>query len=211
MIGKVRVLDVGEKPESGVWPMPDLPYAVRAVVSVAIGHRLADEHVCEWPDGIKPDKALHVEHCNCGAYIDFAQQVVATLGLVGDADLTGVVADLTSRLRLAEQMERVAARHAMQKDVEVAEADANVARMRSEVAELRAVAASRDFELRGASEKADRFGKALQVCEHTVHLVAPTQADLAAAQQASGAYCTDWQPEHVHDDLPDFEYRQEGL
>lgn len=55
----------------------------------------------------------------------------------------------------------------------------------------------------------DRLRKALQVCEHTVHLVAPAVEDLHAAQQASGAYQTDWQPEWVRDDLPDFEYREE--
>jgi len=53
-----------------------------------------------------------------------------------------------------------------------------------------------------------RLRMALQVCEHTVHLVSPTEADVAAAQQASGAYCTDWSPEDVRDDLPDFEYRE---
>jgi hypothetical protein len=55
---------------------------------------------------------------------------------------------------------------------------------------------------------ADRLAKALQVCEHTVHRVDPTEAELHAAQQASGAYATDWRPEYVHDDLPDFEYRE---
>lgn len=59
-----------------------------------------------------------------------------------------------------------------------------------------------------AMNASDRLAKALQVCEHTVHLVRPDQADLHAAQQASGAYCTDWRPEYVYDDLPDFVYRE---
>lgn len=57
----------------------------------------------------------------------------------------------------------------------------------------------------------DRLRKALQVCEYVVHRVKPTDAEVHAAQQASGAYCTDWQPDHVRDDLTEdqFQYLEE--
>lgn len=52
----------------------------------------------------------------------------------------------------------------------------------------------------------ERLAKALQVCEHTLHLVNPSSADIHAAQQASGAWVTDWRPDEVYDDLPEFAY-----
>lgn len=54
-----------------------------------------------------------------------------------------------------------------------------------------------------------RLRSALQVCEHVAHRVEPSDAEHHAAQQASGAYCTEWVPAEVFDDLPDFEYRIE--
>lgn len=52
----------------------------------------------------------------------------------------------------------------------------------------------------------ERLHAALQVCEHAVHLLVPSPAQAHAAQQASGAWCADWRPEDVRDDLPDFVY-----
>ena len=63
----------------------------------------------------------------------------------------------------------------------------------------------------GPPDEIERLSKALQVCEVAVHTgrVVADDADealLHAAQQASGAWCTDWRPEYVADDLPDFRF-----
>lgn len=51
-----------------------------------------------------------------------------------------------------------------------------------------------------------RLKAALDVCAHTLHRRDPSPAEEHAAQQASGAGVTDWVPEYVEDDLPDFKF-----
>ncbi len=55
----------------------------------------------------------------------------------------------------------------------------------------------------------ERLRKALQVCEHHAGLTRPTDAETMAAQEASAAWWTNWQPEHVNNDLPEFKYREQ--
>lgn len=52
-----------------------------------------------------------------------------------------------------------------------------------------------------------RLRLALQVCEHIAHRAEPTDAEHHAAQQASGAWWTQWVPAEVGNDLPGFEFR----
>lgn len=117
---------------------------------------------------------------------------------------------LAGRLRFAEVMERSARRHAAQCDLDVAEADAHAARLKAEVARVREMCARQGLEMHDLRDRAERLGRALQVCEHVLHRVEPTAAETHAAQQAAGAWRTDWRPEYVHDDLPDFQYRDEA-
>ncbi len=46
-----------------------------------------------------------------------------------------------------------------------------------------------------------RLRAALRLCEHVLHRAEPTDAQIHAAQQASGAYDTDWTVADVEDDL----------
>lgn len=57
-----------------------------------------------------------------------------------------------------------------------------------------------------AHHEIERLGKALRVCEHVLSRAEPSDAQLHAGQQAAGAYVTEWLPDDVFDDLPDFEY-----
>ena len=54
-----------------------------------------------------------------------------------------------------------------------------------------------------------RLRCALEVCMHTLSLTEPSDAEMHAAQYASGAGLAQdaWKPEYVHDDLPDFQFR----
>jgi len=76
-----RVLEVDETPEHGVWPMPDLPYAQRAILSLlAAGDDVLGDHGCEWPNDVAPPQREHFDNCNCGALVRFANQLASLLG-----------------------------------------------------------------------------------------------------------------------------------
>ncbi len=51
-----------------------------------------------------------------------------------------------------------------------------------------------------------RLRHALMVCEFVAHRAEPTDEQIHALQQASGAYWSTWEPEQIFDDLPEFEY-----
>ncbi len=67
---------------------------------------------------------------------------------------TADVADLAKRLRRAERMERRADRYAVEKDAEIAEAEALVAAREAEIARLRAALARKDVEIRELKDAA---------------------------------------------------------
>lgn len=67
----------------------------------------------------------------------------------------------------------------------------------------------RDDEIKAARAEVERLRAALQVCEHVLTRAEPTDDQLHAGQQAAGAPYTDWTPERVWDDLPDFKYPKE--
>ncbi len=78
----LRVLGAGEKdPNGGVWPMPDLPYAQRAILTILDRDvELLGEHSCVWPDGVDPGESTYVGDCTCGGLVRFANQLAAMLG-----------------------------------------------------------------------------------------------------------------------------------
>lgn len=57
----------------------------------------------------------------------------------------------------------------------------------------------------------DRLAAALRVCEYVLNrYTEPTDAETHAGQLAAGAWATDWTPERVLEDLPDWQYQDAG-
>lgn len=67
-------------------------------------------------------------------------------------DLPTTVEGLALELKRARAMERVAARHAMQRDADIAESESRVAHLKAEIARLNAALRQRDLELHDIRE-----------------------------------------------------------
>ncbi len=59
-----------------------------------------------------------------------------------------------------------------------------------------------DPEITQRDDEIERLTAALKVCGHALHRVDPTDGEVHAAQQASGAPWTDWTPAELADDVP---------
>lgn len=74
----MKVFEPGES-TGGIYPMPELPHLERAIITAITQDDRFDLHACVWPHDVAPPRTEYVHHCNCGAIVQFARAIAASI------------------------------------------------------------------------------------------------------------------------------------